>query len=179
MVRLITTLGGAWLLLGALGCREPQEQRPHESTTAAPAGSTAPGTAAADPQGSGAKVLPLIRGLHEHQDVTIRITTGTEHFAKGLVILSGCAHAGIVNTARYARQITGVGPILAIMGGFHLGGPDNEALVRKTVEGLAELDPDFIVPTHCTGRKAVMAIEAAMPEKFILNMAGTRLTFAA
>lgn len=98
---------------------------------------------------------------------------------KGLVVLSGCAHAGIINTTRYATEVTGVEKIFAIMGGFHLGGPGNEELIQKTVAGLADLDPDYIVPTHCTGRQAVMAIEQAMPEKFILNMSGTKLTFAA
>lgn len=98
---------------------------------------------------------------------------------KGLVVLSGCAHSGIINTTRYAQEVTGVDRIFAVMGGFHLGGVGREELIRNTVEGLRELNPDYIVPTHCTGRPAVMAIEAAMPEKFLLNMSGTKLTFAA
>jgi len=65
------------------------------------------------------------------------------------------------------------------MGGFHLTGPAFEPIIDKTIEGLRAFEPDYVVPTHCTGRKATMAFEAAMPERFILNMAGTRLTFRA
>jgi 7,8-dihydropterin-6-yl-methyl-4-(beta-D-ribofuranosyl)aminobenzene 5'-phosphate synthase len=97
---------------------------------------------------------------------------------KGLVILSGCAHSGIINTINYAKEITGVEKIHAVMGGFHLSGQGMELVIEATAKALKELDPDYIVPTHCTGRKAVMEIEKMMPEKFILNMAGTKLTFA-
>lgn len=98
---------------------------------------------------------------------------------KGLVVLSGCAHAGIVNTVRHARQVTAIDRIYAVMGGFHLGGPGKEALIQQTIDGLLEQDPQYIVPTHCTGRQAVMAMEKAMPEKVLINMAGTKMTFGA
>ena len=98
---------------------------------------------------------------------------------KGLVVLSGCAHSGIVNTVRYAREVTGVEPVMAIMGGFHLSGQDPDHVLRPTVEALKTFDPAYIIPTHCTGRQAVGMIEKAMPDRFILNMAGTKLTFRA
>jgi len=98
---------------------------------------------------------------------------------KGLVVLSGCAHSGIVNTVSYARKATGVERVHVIMGGFHLTGPAFEPIIARTIEGLRAFNPDYVVPTHCTGRRAVMAFEEAMPERFILNMAGTRLTFRA
>lgn len=98
---------------------------------------------------------------------------------KGLVVLSGCAHAGVVNTVTYARQVTGIESIMVIMGGFHLSGQDPEQVIRPTVEALKALNPTFIIPTHCTGRQAVGLIEKAMPDRFILNMAGTKLTFSA
>ncbi len=98
---------------------------------------------------------------------------------KGLVVLSGCAHSGIVNTVAYARKVTGVDRVHVVMGGFHLTGPAFEPVIAETIAGLRYFDPDYVVPTHCTGRKAVMAFEQAMPGKFILNMAGTRLTFRA
>jgi 7,8-dihydropterin-6-yl-methyl-4-(beta-D-ribofuranosyl)aminobenzene 5'-phosphate synthase len=96
---------------------------------------------------------------------------------KGLVILTGCAHAGIVNTVNYARTVTGVDPVHVIMGGFHLAGPAFEPIVGKTIAELKKINPTYIVPTHCTGRKSVMEIEKDMPAQFILNMAGTGLTF--
>ncbi len=97
---------------------------------------------------------------------------------KGLVILSGCAHSGIVNTVRYAMAVTGIDKVHVIMGGFHLSGPFFEPIVDRTTDELQKLHPAFIIPTHCTGRKAIMAMEKQMPDQFILNMSGTKLTFA-
>lgn len=97
---------------------------------------------------------------------------------KGLVVLSGCAHSGIVNTVKYARRVTGIDRVYAVMGGFHLSGPDLEPVIEPTIEALKEIDPAFIIPTHCTGRNAAMRMEAAFPGRFILNMSGTKISFA-
>jgi 7,8-dihydropterin-6-yl-methyl-4-(beta-D-ribofuranosyl)aminobenzene 5'-phosphate synthase len=97
---------------------------------------------------------------------------------KGLVILSGCAHSGIVNTVRYAMAVTGIDKVHAVMGGFHLSGPFFESIIDRTTEEIKNLHPSYVIPTHCTGRKAIMAMEKQMPDQFILNMAGTKLTFA-
>ena len=98
---------------------------------------------------------------------------------KGLVILSGCAHSGIINTVNYAKKVTGVNKVFVIMGGFHLSGLQLSSVIEPTVRCLKEIEPTYVVPTHCTGRNAVMQIERQMPESFILNMVGTRLTFSA
>jgi 7,8-dihydropterin-6-yl-methyl-4-(beta-D-ribofuranosyl)aminobenzene 5'-phosphate synthase len=98
---------------------------------------------------------------------------------KGLAILSGCAHAGIINTINYAQELTGIDKIFIVMGGFHLSGPDFEAIIDPTTQALKDINPRYIVPTHCTGRKAIMYIEQEMPEKFLLNMSGTKLIFSA
>jgi 7,8-dihydropterin-6-yl-methyl-4-(beta-D-ribofuranosyl)aminobenzene 5'-phosphate synthase len=98
---------------------------------------------------------------------------------KGLVVLSGCAHSGIVNTVLYAREVTGIEKVHAVMGGFHLAGPLFEAIIGRTAEELKKLDPAYIIPTHCTGRKAIAYMEREMGDRFILNMSGTKLTFAA
>jgi 7,8-dihydropterin-6-yl-methyl-4-(beta-D-ribofuranosyl)aminobenzene 5'-phosphate synthase len=97
---------------------------------------------------------------------------------KGLVVLSGCSHSGIVNTVNYARAVTGVDAVHAVMGGFHLTGPTLAAVVEPTTQALQSIAPRYVVPCHCTGRAATMHIEKEMPEQFVLNMAGTRLTFA-
>ena len=98
---------------------------------------------------------------------------------RGLVILSGCAHSGIINTVNYARELTGRDLIQAVMGGFHLTGPALAPLIEPTVSGLKEINPRYVIPTHCTGRTAAMRIEQEFPEGFLLNMAGTRLIFSA
>ncbi|MFP4195018.1 MAG: MBL fold metallo-hydrolase [Desulfobacterales bacterium] len=98
---------------------------------------------------------------------------------KGLVVLSGCAHSGIVNTVRHAQKVTGVDQVYAVMGGFHLSGPDMEPVIQPTIDALKEIDPALIIPTHCTGRNATMRMESAFAGRFILNMSGTKLSFAA
>ena len=96
---------------------------------------------------------------------------------KGLIILSGCAHAGIVNSVRHAIDVTGIDQVHVMMGGFHLSGPLFEPIIERTTQELQKFHPAYVIPTHCTGRKAIMAMEKQMPDQFILNMAGTKLTF--
>jgi 7,8-dihydropterin-6-yl-methyl-4-(beta-D-ribofuranosyl)aminobenzene 5'-phosphate synthase len=91
---------------------------------------------------------------------------------KGLVVISGCAHAGIINTTRYAQQITGIDNVFAIIGGFHLAGKDYEPTIEKTVEKLKLVNPKLLVPSHCTGWKGVYAIARAMPNAFVWNSVG-------
>jgi 7,8-dihydropterin-6-yl-methyl-4-(beta-D-ribofuranosyl)aminobenzene 5'-phosphate synthase len=98
---------------------------------------------------------------------------------KGLIVLSGCAHSGIINTVSYAKELTGVDNIHVIMGGFHLGSAIFEPVIGRTTVELQKINPTYLIPTHCTGRKAAMHMEREMPEQFILNMSGTKLTFAA
>jgi len=98
---------------------------------------------------------------------------------KGLIVLSGCAHSGIINTVAWAREVTGIDNVHVIMGGFHINVAPTDPLVGLTVDALRKIGPRYIVPTHCTGRKSIQQIESVMPESFLLNMAGTRLTFAA
>ncbi|MCG4451862.1 MBL fold metallo-hydrolase [Pseudomonas sp. MMS21-TM103] len=98
---------------------------------------------------------------------------------QGLVILSGCAHSGIINTVRYAQEVTGIEKVFVVMGGFHLTGPDYASIINTTTDALKDISPRYIVPTHCTGRNAVMHIEQEMNREFLLNMAGTKLTFSA
>ena len=92
---------------------------------------------------------------------------------KGLVVLSGCAHRGIVNAIRQAQTMTGIEKVHAIMGGFHLINAKPEVIL-KTVADFKEINPDYIVPTHCTGFEAITTFAREMADKFILNTAGTR-----
>jgi 7,8-dihydropterin-6-yl-methyl-4-(beta-D-ribofuranosyl)aminobenzene 5'-phosphate synthase len=93
---------------------------------------------------------------------------------KGLVVISGCAHAGIVNTVNYARKITGVEAIHAIIGGFHLSGPAFEPIIDQTIAELSKMDPKVMVPMHCTGWKAMERFAQAFPSSFVLNSVGSR-----
>ena len=94
---------------------------------------------------------------------------------KGLVIVSGCAHSGIINTIRYAMKVTGIQAVYLVMGGFHLSGPLFAPMIERTIEELKRLNPTYLVPAHCTGHKAIAIMERELPKQFILNMAGTIL----
>lgn len=95
---------------------------------------------------------------------------------KGLVVISGCAHAGIVNTVRQAQKIAGTEKVHAIMGGCHLANAKPE-VIQNTVADIKAMKPDFVVPMHCTGFEAIVAFAREMPDQFTLNTAGTRYTF--
>jgi len=92
---------------------------------------------------------------------------------KGLVVLSGCAHRGIVNAVKHAQKMTGIEKVHAVVGGFHLIGVKPE-IIQKTIADIKAIRPDYIVPTHCTGFEAISAFAREMPDQFILNTAGTR-----
>ena len=92
---------------------------------------------------------------------------------KGLVVLSACAHRGIVNTVKHAQKMTGIEKVYLVMGGFHLTGAKPE-VIKKTVADIKAINPQYIVPTHCTGFEAVEAFSREMPDQFILNTAGTK-----
>ncbi len=98
---------------------------------------------------------------------------------RGLIVLTGCGHSGIVNILRYVRQLTGEDRFYAVVGGFHLSGPLFEQIIAPTCEALEEFSPDYLVPSHCTGWKAIHALAARFPEAFIQNSVGTRFEFTA
>jgi 7,8-dihydropterin-6-yl-methyl-4-(beta-D-ribofuranosyl)aminobenzene 5'-phosphate synthase len=96
---------------------------------------------------------------------------------KGLVIISGCAHAGILNTIRYAQQITGTIKVYAVLGGFHLAGKEFEKRIEPTIEALKEINPEIIVASHCTGWRAFLAIAQSFPNAFVYNSVGNIYRF--
>lgn len=98
---------------------------------------------------------------------------------KGLVILTACGHSGIVNTINYAKKVTETDKVYAVLGGFHLpadGGIFEEA-IEPTLKELQKIDPDYIVPCHCTGWKAANRIIETMPEKYLQSSVGTTFSF--
>lgn len=95
---------------------------------------------------------------------------------KGLVVLGGCSHAGIINTVRHVARTAGIDKIHAVLGGFHLSGP-SEGLIEPTVAAMQAINPELIVPTHCTGWKAINRFEQEMPDQFVLNTVGSTYLF--
>ena len=77
----------------------------------------------------------------------------------GIVVISGCAHAGICNTIAHARRVTGKARMKAVVGGFHLG--DDAALVRRTVQYFRDNNIERVLPCHCTGALGIRSIQEA------------------
>jgi 7,8-dihydropterin-6-yl-methyl-4-(beta-D-ribofuranosyl)aminobenzene 5'-phosphate synthase len=96
---------------------------------------------------------------------------------RGLVVISGCAHAGIINTVRYAQQITGIAKVYAILGGFHLSGKEFERRIEPTIEELKKINPALIVPSHCTGWRALFCLAQAFPNAFVHSSVGNLYQF--
>ena len=91
---------------------------------------------------------------------------------KGLVVISGCAHAGIINTISYAQRISGIINTYAVMGGFHLAGKEYENRIDQTTKELERISHKLTVPSHCTGWRGIFAIAKALPEAFVWNSIG-------
>ena len=96
---------------------------------------------------------------------------------KGIVVITGCGHAGVVNILGHVTRLTGQDDILALIGGFHLGGRAMLDRIVPTVEAIASFDPTYLVPAHCSGFRATHALAERLPEALIPNTVGTVYTF--
>ena len=97
---------------------------------------------------------------------------------KGLVVMTSCGHRGIVNSVRSAMKVSGINKIHAVVGGFHLM-PMPDDYVRSTVAALKELNPDFLIPMHCSGNTLYEMAKQEMPGRVLLSSTGTRFVFGA
>ena len=93
---------------------------------------------------------------------------------KGLLVFTGCSHAGVVNVVKHAMQLAGESvPLYAVVGGYHLVGP-NEGWIKETVAELKELNPRVLMPGHCSGWRAKYEIEKVMPGRLAPLTVGTK-----
>jgi 7,8-dihydropterin-6-yl-methyl-4-(beta-D-ribofuranosyl)aminobenzene 5'-phosphate synthase len=97
---------------------------------------------------------------------------------RGLVVITSCGHAGVVNSVRQAQKASGVAKVHAVVGGFHLA-PAPDDIVAKTIAAFKEIDPDYIVPAHCTGLNTIIAVHQVMSRKLVMPSTGTRVIFGA
>jgi 7,8-dihydropterin-6-yl-methyl-4-(beta-D-ribofuranosyl)aminobenzene 5'-phosphate synthase len=111
------------------------------------------------------------REVHDDQAVIVDVA------GKGLVVLTGCGHAGVINILRHAQRLTGVERIHAVIGGFHLSGKDFEPIIDQTADAVAAFAPEAVVPAHCTGWKAHLAFARRLPEAYTPNAVGATFTF--
>jgi 7,8-dihydropterin-6-yl-methyl-4-(beta-D-ribofuranosyl)aminobenzene 5'-phosphate synthase len=98
---------------------------------------------------------------------------------RGLVVTSSCGHRGILNTIERARSISGVAHVHAVVGGFHLVWPRAEEDSKRTVDALQAINPDYIVPMHCSGEPFISEAQQRMPGKVIRPYVGSKFIFGA
>jgi 7,8-dihydropterin-6-yl-methyl-4-(beta-D-ribofuranosyl)aminobenzene 5'-phosphate synthase len=98
---------------------------------------------------------------------------------QGLVVVTGCGHAGAVNIVRHALRLTGVPRLHALLGGLHLNGSYFAPSIGPTVDALIELAPDLVVPGHCTGWRAQHTLAAALPDSWLQSSSGTQFRLSA
>lgn len=115
--------------------------------------------------------MTLVPDDFQHEQATCFVVKG-----KGLVVLTSCGHRGIVNSVRGAMKVSGVNKVHAILGGFHLM-PMPMDYVRSTVAALKEINPDVLIPMHCSGTTFYEVAKQEMPGRVLLSSTGTRFTF--
>lgn len=96
--------------------------------------------------------------------------------SRGIVVLLGCAHAGVINTLLYIQQLTHGKPIHAVMGGMHLLSASRKRM-NNTIKYLVRIKPDLLGPAHCTGRAATAELWEAFSQKCFPCSVGTSIEF--
>ncbi len=119
------------------------------------------------------RTLTVISDQFRHE-----IATAYNLRGRGLIILTSCSHRGVVNVVKQAQTVSGENKVHAIIGGFHLA-PQKEDYVRETVAALKAIDPDYIIPMHCTGDAFFDIAKVEMPGKVLRSYTGTRFVFSA
>ena len=97
---------------------------------------------------------------------------------RGLVVITSCGHAGIINTVRRAQEVSGVQRVHALVGGFHLAPAPADYLARVMAE-LKALEIQHVFPMHCSGANFLEAAKRDMPEALVLCTTGSSFTFGA
>jgi 7,8-dihydropterin-6-yl-methyl-4-(beta-D-ribofuranosyl)aminobenzene 5'-phosphate synthase len=95
---------------------------------------------------------------------------------RGLIVISSCGHAGIVNSVQQAINVSGVKKVHAILGGFHLFPAPNDYLTQ-TVEALKQFNPDVVIPLHCSGPGFVTAMQNLLNDRLVTSTTGTEFQF--
>jgi len=115
----------------------------------------------------GGRIIPDI--IQDDQSMVI-------HTRKGLMIVLGCAHAGIINTLKYITQKTGVDRIYCVVGGTHIGF-SGEVQLTESIKALKSYNIQHLVPSHCTGPAAITRIKGAFEDIFQFSHVGWSIEF--
>jgi len=118
-------------------------------------------------------------GTYIPDDFDHEIATSYLVKGKGLVVLTSCSHRGVINAVKQAQKVSGVDKVHAVIGGFHIVPPLGDDYIRQTVAAFKEIDPDILIPAHCTGDRFYDLAREAMGDKVVHSAVGTRFVFTA
>src|SRR3974377_2564705 len=101
-----------------------------------------------------------IKDDFEHEIATSYMVKG-----KGLVVLTSCSHRGVINTVRQAQAASGVQKVHAVVGGFHIVPPLDDAYIRMVLADFKEINPDYLMLGHCSGDRFYDLARDALGDK--------------
>jgi 7,8-dihydropterin-6-yl-methyl-4-(beta-D-ribofuranosyl)aminobenzene 5'-phosphate synthase len=110
----------------------------------------------------------------EHEISTNFVVKG-----KGLVVLTSCSHRGVINTIRQAQAVSGLQKVHAVIGGFHIVPPLDDNYIRQVLATMKEINPDYLIPGHCSGDRFYDLARDELGDKVIHSAVGTRFVFGA
>ena len=125
--------------------------------------------------------MPAVKNVGDYipDDFDHEIATNYLVKGKGLVVLTSCSHRGVINAVRQAQEVSGVDKVHAVIGGFHIVPPLGDDYIRDTIAEFQDIDPDYLIPAHCTGDRFYDLARQAMGDKVTHSAVGTRFIFGA
>jgi 7,8-dihydropterin-6-yl-methyl-4-(beta-D-ribofuranosyl)aminobenzene 5'-phosphate synthase len=125
--------------------------------------------------------MPFAKNIGQYMpdDFDHEIATTYMVKGKGLVVLTSCSHRGVINAVKQAQKVSGVDKVHAVIGGFHIVPPLGDDYIRQTIVAFKEINPDHLIPAHCTGDRFYDLAREAMGDKVIHSAVGTRFIFEA
>jgi 7,8-dihydropterin-6-yl-methyl-4-(beta-D-ribofuranosyl)aminobenzene 5'-phosphate synthase len=123
--------------------------------------------------------MPAAKNIGQYipDDFDHEIATVYNVKGKGLVVLTSCSHRGVINTVKAAQKASGIDRVHAVIGGFHIVPPLGDDYIRQTIAAFQEIDPDHLIPGHCTGDRFYDLAREAMGDKVVHSAVGTRFIF--
>lgn len=118
-------------------------------------------------------------GAYIPDDFDHEIATAYLIRGKGLVVLTSCSHRGVINSVKQAQEVSGVDKVHAVIGGFHIVPPLGDEYIRQTVDAFKKINPDILIPAHCTGDRFYDVARDAMGDRVVHSAVGTRFVFVA
>jgi len=125
--------------------------------------------------------MPAAKNIGQYipDDFDHEIATVYNVKGKGLVVLTSCSHRGVINAVQQAQKVSGIDKVHAVIGGFHIVPPLGDDYIRDTIAAFREIDPDHLIPAHCTGDRFYDLAREALGDKVIHSAVGTRFIFEA